>query len=63
MSKLEEAHSIICTEVDKIISKEKLNDNHTKLYTIAQECCYGLNESELECLHQACLDILYDRRN
>lgn len=49
--------------VNNIIKDERLEDYHTKLYMIAQECCYGLSESELECLHQACLDILYDRRN
>ena len=47
--------------VNNIIRKERLEDYHTELYMIAQECCYGLSESELRCLHNACEEILYDR--
>lgn len=50
-------------EVSKIVSEDEQDGFHTELYMIAQEACYGLSESELECLHQACLDILEDRRS
>ena len=44
--------------------EETINyQSHITLYQIAQECCYGLNESELRCLHNACEEILEDRRN
>lgn len=59
---LDKALDIVKDFVGKYYDEE-VNEHmsHMTLYKIAQECCYGLNSSELRCLRDACEDILKDR--
>lgn len=50
-------HTIVFEYKESNVSKVNM-----ALYTIALECLYEMDESALESLHQACLDILFDRR-
>lgn len=49
-------------EVSEVLRHDELETFHTKLYLIAQECCYGLSVFELVFLIDACNEILEDRK-
>lgn len=50
--------------VKNIYDEDRIDtENHTQLYMIAQEACYGLNISELVSLKYTCEDLLEDRRD
>ena len=59
---LKDIFDAVREETRRIYEDGELENYHTELYMIAQECCYGLSESELLCLHNACEEILEDRR-
>lgn len=56
------AYEEVKSAVRFIYEFDLIDKSHTDLYMAAQECCYGLNESELRCLRNACEEILEDRR-